>query len=52
MGDSIRLFDFLWIPSKCWDFTDSEEPYFGSDYNASGVLRFTTLIDVRYNEVV
>jgi hypothetical protein len=52
MGEWLRVCNFIWIPSKCWDFTDSEELYFGSDYNASGVLRFTTLIYVRYNEVV
>ncbi len=47
MGETLKYFDFAYEPQKCWTFKDFNELYFGSDYNTSGILRFTNLIYVR-----
>jgi hypothetical protein len=46
MGDKFKFFDFAYEPQNCWTFKDFNELYFGSNYNTSGVLRFTSLIYV------
>ncbi len=46
MGEKLKYFDFVYKPQNCRDFKDSNELYFGSNYNTSGILRFTNLIYV------
>jgi hypothetical protein len=47
MGEKLKYFDFVYETQKCWTFKDFHELYFGSNYNTSGILRFTNLIYVR-----
>jgi hypothetical protein len=46
MGERYKYFDFAYRPQNCWAFKDRNELYFGSDYNTSGILRFTNLLYV------
>jgi hypothetical protein len=46
MADKFKYFSNIYETQNCLTFKDFNELYFGSDYNTSGILRFTSLIYV------
>ncbi len=43
MGNILEIYDYIWISQNCLKFSEDITEYFGTQQNASGILRYTTL---------
>jgi hypothetical protein len=42
MGNILEIYDYVWISQNCLKFSEDITEYFGTEQNASGILRYTT----------